>query len=94
MGRNKMLLYIREAVQGCSEELGSRLGLAVGLVLHSRSRKRFSTRWGTLVPLWSWALAHEPGMAVSRSLFVPVVLLLPWRTEGPGGVESFNFFEF
>lgn len=89
-----MLLYIREAVQGCSEESGSRLGLAVGLVHHSRSHKRFSTLWGALVALWSWALAHEHGMAVSRSLFVPVVLVLPWRTEGPVGVESFNFFEF
>lgn len=56
--------------------------------------KRFSTLWGALVPLGSWALAHKYGMAVSRSLFVSVVLLLPWRTEGPVEVESFNFFEF
>lgn len=42
-----MLLYIREAVQDCSEESGSGLGLAVGLMLHSRSHKEILNSVGS-----------------------------------------------
>lgn len=52
---------------------------SLGFVLHSLSHRRFL---GAHVELGT----HSS----ERVLFVSVVLLLPWRAEGPLGIERFN----
>lgn len=40
------------------------------------------------MPRWSWVFHSS-----EQVLFVSMVLLLPWRAEGPLGIERFNFSE-